>query len=331
MTAPRPTTDLAAHRALHPRLRAVLDAGGAPPDALADAVAVDERDRLLSLLELHDLHLAPIDHLGPAARLQHHPVLARLRARLEETVLADLAHAEGADHIALPEDPVAAMRAVAAVDQVPDVYRWLAEDASWDELVAFLSLEGGPDAGFDDLVAMGQVGITGRPKVEMARNYWDEMGRGTAGEVHTELHHRLTAAVEMPLVARTDLPVEALSRSALCSVLATNRWLQPELVGLLGLVELQAGPRCRKVVQAMERLGAPAGALGFYVEHAIADPRHGKGWLDEVVGPLGEDPTWAAGMVRGACWRALVNRRFFAAMAERFVRTAAGVTHRHAS
>ena len=211
------------------------------------------------------------------------------------------------------------MRALAHEGLVPDVYRWLAEDASYDEAVAFLALEGGPDGGFDDLVAACQIGLEGAPKVELARNYWDEMGNGSLDRVHTELHRKLAGALDLPTVAREDQPVEALARAALGSLLATNRWLQPEMVGALGLLELQAGPRCRKVVAALHRLGAPEAAFDFYREHAEVDPRHGKDWVDQAVAPLARDPRWATGIVRGARWRSLVNAAFFDAMAGRFV------------
>jgi hypothetical protein len=55
--------------------------------------------------------------------------------------------------------------------------------------------------------------------------------------------------------------------------------------------------------------------LPFYDEHAVTDPRHGKDWLDHVVAPLAASPRWAAGMLRGAEWRAQTNDRFFAHMA----------------
>ena len=65
---------------------------------------------------------------------------------------------------ALPEEPVAALRALAARDRLPGPYKWLAREASYDELVWFLALEGGPDGGFDDLVAVCQVGLDGSAK-----------------------------------------------------------------------------------------------------------------------------------------------------------------------
>jgi hypothetical protein len=214
------------------------------------------------------------------------------------------------------------MRRIAAADLVPEVYDWLAEHATWPELVHFLAVEGGPDAGFDDLVAIAQVGIRNGPKVALGANYWDELGRGRLTDVHTVLHDRLVEAVAMPRLAHAELPVGALERMATGGFLATNRHLQPEMLGSLGLVELQAGPRCRAVVRALGRLGAPEGAFPFYEEHATADPRHGKEWLDDVVAPLATDPEWATRMVTGARWRQAVNDRFFAEVRGLFSPTA---------
>jgi hypothetical protein len=270
---------------------------------------------LLKLLSIHDLHLAPIDELGERARYQHHPTVSAMKWYLEDELVRWLDDRDADTAWSLPDDAAGAMRALGARDLVPAVYDWLADEASMDEVVAFLSLEGGPDGGFDDLVALCQVGLAGEPKLELARNYWDEMGRGSAAHVHTELHRRLTRSLGLVAVPREAQPPEALLRSALGSLLATNRYLQPELVGALGLIELQAGPRCRRVVAALRRLGAPADAFAFYEEHAQADPRHGKAWVDHVVTPLASDPEWGRRMVRGARWRALVNERFFAAAA----------------
>jgi hypothetical protein len=269
---------------------------------------VGRRDAALALAQVHDLHLAPIHTLGDRVRLQHHPVVATLKYRLEEAYLRRLPAAVTAE-----DDAVSGMRRIAAIDLVPPVYDWIADEASLDEVRGYLTLEGGPDGGFDDLVALCQVGIDGEPKVELATNYWDEMGRGDLPAVHTELHHRMADALALASVDRRDQPVEALERSLLGSTLATNRSLQPEMVGALGLLELQAGPRCRRVVKGLKRLGCGEAALAFYEEHAVADPRHGKDWLDHVVGPLAQRfPDWAPRIVTGARWRSHMNAAFFA-------------------
>jgi hypothetical protein len=317
-----------------PRLRAPLS--DALPGALDDrdpaglltlygAQPSSRRDRFLTLLTIYDLHTAPLETLGDRARHQGHPAVADLKSRLECEWLAELeaswtsAGAIGAadefsnvnDHRQL----VQAMRTLAARDRLPAAYKWLAEDASWDELVEFLALEGGPDGGFDDLVAVCQIGLSGSAKLELGKNYWDEMGNGDPDGVHTVLHQRMATALRMPSIARADQPVEALERAALGGLLATNRWLQPEMLGALGLIELQAGPRCRLVLHAFDRLGAPADAYPFYREHAEVDPVHGRDWMDKAVVPtILEHPEWGPRIVKGTWWRSSVNLSFFEAV-----------------
>jgi hypothetical protein len=266
----------------------------------------DRRDRFLTLLRIYDLRLGPV---VCGSRYAEHPAVAALKWSLESAWLAELGTLS--DPL-VSGDAVAGMRALAARDRLPEAYEWVARSASWPEVVRFLALEGGPDGGFDDLVAMCQVGLTGSAKLELGQNYWDEMGNGSASAVHTVLHDRLVAAIDMPRVPLSAQPVEALERAALGGLLSTNHWLQPEMLGALGLIELQAGPRCRKVLAAFDRLGAPAEAYPFYVEHAEVDPRHGKDWLDNAIVPtLAERPDWASRIVQGALWRSSVNAAFF--------------------
>ena len=280
----------------------------------------DRRERFLLLQQVYDLHLAPVQHLGERARLQGDPAVAALKARLEDAWLQELEDATAprvAEYGALdhPETVAEALKDVAIRDRLPDAYHWLAKEAGRSELLQFLAMEGGPDGGFDDLVAICQVGLSGSAKGELAQNYWDEMGNGEAAEVHTVLHQQLVQALDLPHVPAEELPEEALERSALNGLLATNRWLQPEMVGALGMTELQAGPRCRMVLQAFARLGGvPDQAVPFYRVHAEVDPVHGRDWVEKAVVPLVEEcPDWGRRIVRGACWRNLTNLRFFSA------------------
>jgi hypothetical protein len=301
------------------QLGTALADGGRGLEALAGADPVDRRDLLLTLSAIHDLHTAPLGKLGGRERFQHHPAVADIKWRLEETLVAELVRRDGTAGWHLPERPTAAMRAIAVRGLVPEIYEWLAHDADRREIVQFLSLEGGPDGGFDDLVAACQIGLDGPAKLELAQNYWDEMGNGSLARVHTELHRKLSRALGLSCPPRDRQPVEALERSVLTGLLATNRSLQPEMLGALGLLELQAGPRCRKVVAALERIGAGEDALDFYEEHANVDPRHGKDWVDKAVAPFDDDSRWAGGIIRGARWRSIVNAGFFDAMAGTFL------------
>lgn len=276
-------------------------------DALALRHPDTARDRYATLLHIYDLHTGQVQQLGQRARWQHHPAVAALKQTCESAWLDELERLlPPAEH-----DAVDAMRALAARDRLPAVYKWLSRHATWDDVVQFLALEGGPDGNFDDLVAICQIGLTGPAKMELATNYWDEMGDGLPDAVHTTLHHRLAEAIGLPTIPRTDQPESALARSAFGGLLGTNRWLQPEMLGALGLIELQAGPRCRLVVQAFERCNAPRAAHAFYEVHAEVDPRHGKDWLDNAVTPtLSQHPEWGARIVRGALWRSAINAAF---------------------
>jgi hypothetical protein len=320
-TAPQLRTTLAG------ALRAALDdtaGAGAGLMSLYGAQPADRRDRFLTLLTIYDLHTAPLHVLGDAARHQGHPVVADLKSRLEADWLTELERAweQNGEWAGLDDaDAVReAMLDVAIRDRLPAAYKWLSRDASWDEVVDFLALEGGPDGGFDDLVAACQIGLAGSAKLELGKNYWDEMGNGDADAVHTVLHERMAAAIGMPHIPREDQPIEALERAALGGLFATNRWLQPEMLGALGLIELQAGPRCKLVLKAFDRLGAPADAYPFYAEHAEVDPIHGKDWMDKAIVPtVTERPDWGSRIVKGAWWRSTVNLAFFEALRQELV------------
>ena len=293
---------------LYERVEVGLDHGMV--DELATAEPMDEFDAMCALMRIYDLWTAPLDELNGLERFQNHPAIAALKARLEAPFVATLDRWV-ASATPVPVDASAALRRIVR-DSDDGIYQWLATSADWDQLLAFLAIEGGPDGGFDDLVALCQVGIKGRAKVVLGANYWDEMGQGDPAAVHTVLHDRLVAAIAMPSIPRTELPLSALHRSALNGLLATNRALQPEMLGALGLLEVQAGPRCRRVLEALERLGAPAAAFPFYEEHAVTDPRHGKEWLDGAVRPLiAKYPDWEPRIIRGARWRAEANDRLF--------------------
>ena len=61
-----------------------------PLGSLRDVRPVDRRDRFRTLLAIYDVHTAPLQTLGEAARLQSSPALAEIKARLEAEWLAEL-------------------------------------------------------------------------------------------------------------------------------------------------------------------------------------------------------------------------------------------------
>ena len=76
------------------------------------------------------------------------------------------------------------------------LFPWLAEKASREDMLWFLTQEVAGEAGFDDLLALTQVKMPTTAKLEMARNYWDEMGRGRETAMHGPLLGRLATILK---------------------------------------------------------------------------------------------------------------------------------------
>src|SRR6185369_380341 len=120
------------------------------------------------------------------------------------------------------------------------LFPWLAEQAGVDEMRWFLRQEMAGEAGFDDLVALSQLKLPAQPKLEMARNYWDEMGQGHAGGMHGPL----LATLGESLPKTETAPVwETLALGNLMVALATSRSYAYQSIGALGVIELTAPGR----------------------------------------------------------------------------------------
>ena len=102
------------------------------------------------------------------------------------------------------------------------LFDWLAEEASLDQLRWYLRQEAAGEAGFDDLVALTQVKLPDRAKLELARNYWDEMGQGRMVGMHGPMLARLTRALELD--PQIDTTVwESLALANAMTAMATAR------------------------------------------------------------------------------------------------------------
>ena len=84
------------------------------------------------------------------------------------------------------------------------LFPWLAESATMEEMRWFLQQEVAGEAGFEDLTAVTQMRLPVRAKLELARNYWDEMGRGNAKGMHGPMLEHLARRLGLePLVETT--------------------------------------------------------------------------------------------------------------------------------
>jgi hypothetical protein len=190
------------------------------------------------------------------------------------------------------------------------LFPWLAEIATHDEMCWFLRQEMAGEAGFDDLVALTQIKFPKRPKLEMARNYWDEMGQGMEGGMHGPMLERLAAALQLPKQGETVW--EALALGNLMVALATERRYAYQSVGALGVIELTAPGRSALVNAGLRRLGIRGAARQYYALHATLDARHSAAWNGEVLASLvAENPKVASAIAEGALLRLRAGARCF--------------------
>lgn len=160
------------------------------------------------------------------------------------------------------------------------------------------------DGRFDDLLAMMQVGTSGAAKMEIASNFWDEMGNGKSDEVHTHLFSNIYQVFDIcPDEMEQAMTLNDLLTGNLAVLVCRYRRLYPEAVGFLGMTEWLVPDRFKNVVRAWERLGLPAAGIAYHRLHITIDSQHAAGWFHNVVLPAASSEAMRRGIARGALWR----------------------------
>jgi hypothetical protein len=198
------------------------------------------------------------------------------------------------------------------------LHDWLAESASLDELRWFLRQEAAGEAGFDDLVAMTQVKLPERAKLELARNYWDEMGLGRAEGMHGPMLAGLTRTLDLDPTIE-DTCWESLALANAMTAMAASRRYAWHSIGALGVIELTAPARSALTAKALRRLGRKGSERRYFELHAHLDVKHAAAWIAEAIHPLvAEEPARACAIAEGALIRLTCGARSYARYREHF-------------
>ena len=252
------------------------------------------------------------DDPRPAAALAEE---LRLRA-LESAFVEEERAAVASQAARAPTDPDAFIRWFEALretgpGQGDPLFPWLAEKANLEEMRWFLAQEVAGEAGFDDLVALTQVRMPQQAKLELARNYWDEMGRGRETAMHGPLLAHLAEAVSaVPTLESTVW--EALALANLLVALALDRRYAFHSVGALGAIELTAPGRVALVDRGLSRLGLGKSVRRYFTLHATLDIKHSEAWNREVIRPIvSAEPRAARAIAEGALMRLNAGKRCF--------------------
>jgi hypothetical protein len=191
------------------------------------------------------------------------------------------------------------------------LFAWLATSASLEQMKWFLTQEAAGEAGFDDLVALTQVKLPARPKLELARNYWDEMGRGREAGMHGPMLERTVETLDLrPTIEGTCW--QSLCLANTLTALATTRRYAYQSIGALGVVELTAPTRVDAIADGLQRLECPPETRKYFQLHANLDVEHSRAWNAEAIRPLVEaDPTCASLIAEGALMRLICGEECF--------------------
>ena len=245
-------------------------------------------------------------------RIESDAEMLRLQGRFLEQLRAEVAKAAAA----APNDPAGfilwfeQLKADGPGQHDP-LFEWLADQATLEEMRWYLRQEAAGEAGFDDLTAFAQVKLPSRVKLELARNYWDEMGRGNPKGMHGPMLDRLVEALDLRPTIESTLP-EPLALANAMTAMATRRDFAWHAVGALGVVELTAPDRSAAVAAGLRRLGVERKTHLYFDLHAVLDVKHSEAWNAEAIAPaVAGDSRRAQAIAEGALIRLNCGSRCF--------------------
>lgn len=246
---------------------------------------------------------------------------ARLEAdrnmlRLEHGFIEELRAQAKARAAEAPTDPEGFVQWFEALKengpgQNDPLFPWLAEEANRDEIRWFLGQEAAGEAGFDDLVAFTQIKLPAQAKMELARNYWDEMGRGNMKGMHGPMLSQLVEILDLDTEIE-QTAWESLALANAMTAMATSRCYSWHSVGALGVIELTAPGRSASTAKGLRRIGLSERERRYFDLHAVLDVKHSRDWNEEAIKPLvAEDPRRATAIAEGALIRLACGERCF--------------------
>lgn len=189
---------------------------------------------------------------------------------------------------------------------------YMAEYATASDLALYLAQETSLDPRFDDILALMQIGTHGAEKMEIANNYYDEMGNGNPEEVHTHLFAKALTELNVDeKYIKDNMLLDSIISGNLSACLALSRRHYFKSVGYFGVTEYLAPRRFKHVVSAWKRNNLPEAGIVYHDLHIGIDTVHAKGWLNNIIAPLVEEtPAIGKDIAIGAMIRLNSSERY---------------------
>lgn len=164
---------------------------------------------------------------------------------------------------------------------------FLPNRATVEDIAFYLAQETLQDPRFDDFIASLQMGLPAQPKLELAVNYWDEMGNGDSSRMHTVMFQNVVDSLGFTHnYIQDSLTTDGLWCGNLSTLLVLRRHLIYRGIGYFATIEHMFPKRCLSLITAWKRLGLPTRHLEYHEEHVRVDARHASGFFLRVIAPL---------------------------------------------
>ncbi len=243
-------------------------------------------DLHLALQVCYELHYRGFTGVEPA--WEWDPELLRARGRLERRFLEGL-HAgvlggQGREAVEAALDELL-IEPVHGTGLTPR----LADDGAWWQLREYLVHRSIYHLKEADPHAWVIPRLRGQAKAALVAVEFDEFGGGRYERMHSRLYADLLEAAGLRagyLHYAEHVPAPSFATVNLMSLFGLHRGLRGALVGHFAAAEISTAPGARRMVTALDRLGAPEACLRFFTEHIEADAVHEQVMRREVIGDL---------------------------------------------
>ncbi|MGW0161409.1 iron-containing redox enzyme family protein [Mycobacterium sp. NPDC003323] len=243
-------------------------------------------DLHLALYVCYELHYRGFADVDPG--WEWDAGLLHLRGRMESLFLSEVRRqvgAIGADETALAEMD---RLSVEPVDGEGLSY-YLRDKGNWEQMREYFVHRSLYHLKEGDPHAWAIPRLTGQAKAAFVAVEYDEFGAGNGTRLHQRLFADLLDAADLTsaYLGYIDVvPAEALAAVNLMSLFGLHRRHRGAAVGHFASTEITSPPGSRRLVDALQRMGAPQPCIEFYAEHVEADAVHEQVVRTDVVGDL---------------------------------------------
>jgi hypothetical protein len=277
-------------------------------------------DLQLALHVCYELHYRGFDGVDP--RWEWNPGLLHLRAALEERFENALVREVGEPTAGETASAEMAALSIESIDGEGLSY-FLRDEGTWLQMREYFVHRSIYHLKEADPHAWLIPRLTGHAKAAFVAIEFDEYGGGHGDRLHQKLFADLLAAAQLNsgyLAYLNCVPAESLTVVNLMSMFGLHRAWRGAAVGHFASTEITSPPGSHRLVQALERLKAPARCVKFYAEHVEADAVHEQVVRTDVVGDLlAREPQLDRDVVFGIRARDLVEERLAALMMKSWV------------